>query len=170
MRLSHCVSAAGTRGAAATALARCHSVVLASPGAAPGITTRPSGADICLSIDHKGLALDQTDCDRKLLFSPQKRPIARVRVIEWNRVEVLSPVPLAELKATSLDDAPLLQESTLKKKTCLGYCFAFTPPLLPAPLHPPSRTLRLPRSRDETVTSDEKLSFEERNLSFKPGR
>lgn len=71
-------------GSTAAALAHCHSVVLASPRAAPGITTRPSGADICLSIDHKGLALDQTDCDRKLLFSPQKRPIACVRVIEWN--------------------------------------------------------------------------------------
>lgn len=169
MRLSHCVSAAGTRGAAAAALARCHSVVLASPGTAPGITTRPSGADICLSIDHKGLALDQTDCDRKLLFSQQKRPIARVRVIEWNRVEVLSPVQRgAELEAARLDDTPVpppLQESTLKK-TCLGYCFAFTP----RSLHAPSRTLRLACSRDETVTSDEKLSFEERNLSFKPGR
>lgn len=71
-------------GSTAAALAHCHSVILASPRAAPGITTQPSGADICLSIDHKGLALDQTDCDRKLLFSPQKRPIACVRVIEWN--------------------------------------------------------------------------------------
>lgn len=77
-------------GSAAAALAHCHSVVLAGPRAAPGITTRPSGADICLSIDHKGLALDQTDCDRKLLFSPQKRPIACVRVIEWNRDAALA--------------------------------------------------------------------------------
>lgn len=170
MRLSHCVSAAGTRGAAAAALARCHSVVLASPGAAPGITTRPSGADICLSIDHKGLALDQTDCDRKLLFSPQKRPIARARVIEWNRVEVLSPVPCrVELKALLFDDARLLQESTInegKKKHVLDIVLHFHP----HSLHQHWRTLRLPRSCDETVTPDEKLSSEERNLSFKPSR
>lgn len=84
MRPSHCVSIVAASGRALAALAHCHSVVLASPYAAPGITTRPSGADICPSIDHKGLALDQTDCDRKLLFSPQKRPNACVRVIEWN--------------------------------------------------------------------------------------
>lgn len=72
-------------GSTAAALAHCHSVVLADPRAAPGITTRPSGADICLSIDHKGLALDQTDCDRKLLFSPQKKAN---RLREGNRVEL----------------------------------------------------------------------------------
>ena len=36
--------------------------------AAPGITASPSAPDICLSIDHTGLALDQTEHNRIHLF------------------------------------------------------------------------------------------------------